>query len=357
MMRSNRARYFSESLKEANKIGIIGGGAMAEAIIRAIIRSGHYEPNSITVSDLNKARRAQLTEEYGVKTVESALEAAQKGGNIILLAVKPQNMKEVSDALDELQWNEDMILLSILAGVNMKSLKDSFPNCTNFVRSMPNTPASIEEGMSVWYSSTKDHLEKESEPWQLSIGLDDMIKATEILTIANSGNDVKKKLELKKKKNNSNTENKTIDDNKKEQMKVIFRSMGADIEASNEQYIDMATAISGSGPAYVFLLTESLIDSAVHLGFPRDMATKLVTHTIRGSASIALKQASSSSTDNMSTLRYKVSSPGGTTASAVYELEKGNFRTVITDAVWAAYRRCLELGEKNPNIGPGRNTF
>ena len=149
----------------------------------------------------------------------------------------------------------------------------------------------------------------------------------------------------------------------------LLATMGMELEVSTEPYLDMATAISGSGPAYIYLLTESLIDAGVHLGFPRDTAVKLVTQTIRGSSSLALQSmhdhaatavnanSSSGNGNGLHDLRYMVTSPGGTTASALYEMERGGFRTIMSDAVWAAYRRSLELGEKNSNIGPGRNKF
>jgi pyrroline-5-carboxylate reductase len=137
-----------------------------------------------------------------------------------------------------------------------------------------------------------------------------------------------------------------------EKARVILEAMGQQIEVTDESYLDMATAISGSGPAYIYLVMESLIDAAVHIGFPRDVAGKLVTQTIKGSAAYA-----QSSEANLSQLRYDVTSPGGTTASAVYTLERGGFRNVCGDAVWSAYRRALELGGNNPNVGPGRNSF
>ena len=134
--------------------------------------------------------------------------------------------------------------------------------------------------------------------------------------------------------------------------------MGEELEVTSESYLDMATAISGSGPAYIYLLTESLVDAAVHLGLTRDIAAKLVLHTIRGSIGLAMKPNDTEKHHrDLHLLRYDVTSPGGTTASALYELERGNFRTVMSDAVWAAYRRSLELGEVNSNIGPGRNKF
>jgi pyrroline-5-carboxylate reductase len=100
------------------------------------------------------------------------------------------------------------------------------------------------------------------------------------------------------------------------------------------------------------LTMESMIDAAVHMGFPRDMATRLAINTIRGTASLALQ-----SEEPLTVLRNNVTSPGGTTASALYALERGGHRTVIADAIWAAYRRARELGGKDPNVGPGRNSW
>jgi len=118
----------------------------------------------------------------------------------------------------------------------------------------------------------------------------------------------------------------------------------------DESYIDMATSISGSGPAYIFMLMEAMVDAGVHMGFPRDKATTLVYHTMLGSTLYAMDSA-----EHPAILRNRVTSPGGTTASALYELENGRFRTVIKDAMWACYRRSLEMGNHDSNVGPGRN--
>jgi pyrroline-5-carboxylate reductase len=112
----------------------------------------------------------------------------------------------------------------------------------------------------------------------------------------------------------------------------------------------MATSISGSGPAYIFMLMEAMIDAGVHMGFPRDKATTLVYHTLLGSTLFAMETG-----EHPAILRNNVTSPSGTTASALYELENGRFRTVIKDAMWACYRRSLEMGGKDPNVGPGRS--
>lgn len=117
----------------------------------------------------------------------------------------------------------------------------------------------------------------------------------------------------------------------------------------DESFIDMSTSISGSGPAYIFLLMESMIDAGVHMGFPREQASTLVYHTMLGSTLYAMEQKT-----HPAILRNRVTSPSGTTASALYELENGGFRTVIKDAMWACYRRSLEMGNHDSNVGPGR---
>lgn len=123
------------------------------------------------------------------------------------------------------------------------------------------------------------------------------------------------------------------------------------IFVDDEDFIDMSTSISGSGPAYIFLLMESMIDAGVHMGFSRETATTLVHHTILGSTLYAMETG-----EHPAVLRNSVTSPAGTTASALYELENGRFRTVIKDAIWACYRRSLEMGGNDSNVGPGRNT-
>jgi len=116
-----------------------------------------------------------------------------------------------------------------------------------------------------------------------------------------------------------------------------------------ENQVDMSTAISGSGPAYIFNLMEDMIDAGVHMGFPRDKATKLVYHTLLGSTLYAMETG-----EHPAILRNNVTSPNGTTASAIYELESGGFRTCVKDAMWACYRRSLEMGGHESNVGPGR---
>ena len=118
---------------------------------------------------------------------------------------------------------------------------------------------------------------------------------------------------------------------------------------AEENYLDMATALVGSGPAYVFMFMEAMIDTGVQLGFPREVATKLVLQTVAGSTAYALESGA-----HVATLRNDITSPGGTTAAALYSAERGGFRTTVSDSIWAAYRRSLELGGRDSNVGPGR---
>ncbi len=166
---------------------------------------------------------------------------------------------------------------------------------TKVARSMPNTPAQIGKGMTVWCCTP-------------NIETEERHKITQILS-----------------------------------------SFGKQIYVDDEDFIDISTSISGSGPAYVFMLMEAMIDAGVHMGFSRKTATTLVHETILGSTLYAMETG-----EHPVILRNSVTSPAGTTASAIYELENGKFRTVIKNAIWACYRRSLEMGDKDSNVGPGR---
>lgn len=268
---------------------------MAEAILNALHTRRIQKMTDVLVCDPNIERLGYLREKYlGLKTTEKLDKL--KGSDVVILAVKPQHTQHVSDSLGDDSLGGSL-LLSIVAGATLNTLKQQF-RTDRVIRSMPNTPASILEGITVWTATAQ------STPEQV------------------------------------------------QKAQVLLSAMGEQIQVSDESYLDMATAISGSGPAYIFLVMEALTDAAVHIGFPRDIAVKLVTQTIKGSAAYAQQSGTS-----VSELRYNVTSPGGTTASAIYSLERGGFRTVCSDAVWSAYRRALELGGNNPNVGPDRNKF
>ena len=141
-----------------------------------------------------------------------------------------------------------------------------------------------------------------------------------------------------------------ITDEQRARTRALLGSFGEEIFVADESYLDMATALSGSGPAYVLMLTEAWIETGVQMGFPRDIATRLVQQTLRGTAEYMRESG-----DHPAMLRNDITSPGGTTAAAIYALERGAFRTVVADGIWAAYRRSLELGELDSNVGPGRS--
>lgn len=288
----------------ADKLCILGGGNMAEAIVSSLYTTKNQPMSTITVVDKDQVKLRNLEKMFGVRTSLSARESVD-GADLILLSIKPQNIDVVSEELSAFDFGEkNTLLLSIVAGCSVQVLSDAFPTCERIIRTMPNTASAVLEGITIWYPHQHHQAGRR-------IPEEDLVRAQRLLS-----------------------------------------SFGEEVLVNDESFLDMGTAISGSGPAYVFLMAECLIDAGVHLGFPRAIAEKLALSTIRGSTSYAMR-----SPESLSELRYKVTSPGGTTASALYELEKGKFRTVLTDAVWAAHRRARELGEKNPNVGPGRTTF
>jgi pyrroline-5-carboxylate reductase len=139
----------------------------------------------------------------------------------------------------------------------------------------------------------------------------------------------------------------SVSEGQKETARAILSALGEEIFVEDENYLDMATALSGTGPAYVFLFMEALIDAGVHMGFPRRIAEQLVVQTLRGSVDYYQKAE-----HHPAGLRNQVTSPGGTSAEALYYLEKAGFRTAISRAVWAAYQRSLELGKEKPGHIP-----
>ena len=267
------------------KIVFIGPGVMAEAIIAGLLRQKLAKPENITASGPRTERGEQLQKKYGIKATTDNISAVSHA-DVVVLSVKPQRLSEVMKGLKGIRL--DALVLSIIAGANIRKISTGIKH-KSVVRSMPNTPGQIGEGITVWTSS------KEVTPEQ------------------------------------------------QETARAILGALGDEVYVADESYLDMATALSGSGPAYVFLFTEALIDAGVHMGFPRRIAEQLVLQTIKGSVSY-YHQAER----HPATLRNQVTSPGGTSAEALYYLEKAGFRTAISRAVWAAYQRSLELGKEKP---------
>jgi pyrroline-5-carboxylate reductase len=263
------------------RVGIIGAGAMAEAMVGGLIARGGVQ---IVASHPRPERRELLAERYAIHAVAANADAA-RGAEIVVLAVKPQMLRRVMDELAT-ELDDEQVVLSIVAGATLGTLSVGL-NHAAVVRSMPNTPAQIRRGITVWAASSACSSRQH--------GL----------------------------------------------AQAVLSALGDERQVADEEFVAMATALSGTGPTYLFAVMEALIDAGVHMGFPRGLAHDLVVATLVGSSEYAQQ-----SELHPAQLRNAVTSPGGTSAAAIYELEKGRLRTVLSDAVWAAYRRTQELGAR-----------
>ena len=266
------------------KLTFIGGGAMAEAIIKGVLSSSLAKPAEIYVGEIAEERRKYLTESYGILGSESNVEAVRES-ELVILAIKPQNLVEVASEVKGMLTSRQTVL-SIIAGTRLSKLVDCLGH-HSVIRVMPNTPAQIGAGMSLWFCSA-------------SVGDEMAAKA-----------------------------------------QTILKTLGDEIRVHDESYLDMGTALSASGPAYVFMFIEALIDAGVYLGMPRPMAVRLTLQTVLGSARLAQESGK-----HPAELRDMVASPGGTTVEGLLALEEGEFRSTVINAVLAAYEKSLVLGEE-----------
>ena len=279
------------------QLSFIGSGVMAEAMIAGLLRQGLVVPSQIVGSHPRLARRDELHEKYAINVVESNLEAAtfnrstqettndSSTDSIIVLAVKPQRL---SGILNELKgaFKPGQLVLSIVAGAKLESLAGELMH-SSIVRAMPNTPAQIGQGMTAW-TATED-----------------------------------------------------VSEAKRLQVRTMLGALGREMHVENERMIDMSTALSATGPTYIFMMMESLVDAGVHMGFSRHVSQELVLQTMLGSVLFAMESGK-----HPAELRNMVTSPGGTSAEAIYQMEKGSLRTVLSKAVYAAYKRAVSLGQK-----------
>lgn len=263
-------------------IAFIGTGAMGEAMIGGLLRHKLVEPEAITAADLHPARLDEVKRLFGVRTTADNRAAVRKA-RIVVLSVKPQVLSTVCADLSSV-LRPSTLVVSIVAGARISSMAAGL-NHEAIVRTMPNTPAQIGEGMTVWTATD------------------------------------------------------AVSEKQREQAGAILGALGKQLFVRDESFLDKATAVSGSGPAYVFMLMEALIDAAVHLGWSRNDAKDMVIQTVRGSAMFAER-----SPVHPAEMRNMVTSPGGTTADAIYQLDKGGFRTVLSKAVMAAHQRSVALG-------------
>lgn len=271
-------------------VGFIGSGVMAEAMIKGLLNEKLLPAQQIIAADPREAHVKELAAKYGLKGTTDNDEAAE-ASDILVLSVKPQVLTEVMPEIRH-GAHTSKLVLSIIAGAKIKTIAEGVANAS-IVRAMPNTPAQIGQGITVWTATAE------------------------------------------------------VEQAQREQAKALIGALGQQIFVDDERYLDMATALSGTGPAYVFMFMESLIDAGVHMGFSRRDSEQLVLQTMRGSIEYAEKSGL-----HPAQLRNQVTSPGGTSAEAIYHLEKGGLRTVISRAVWAAYQRSVALGGGTPIRNP-----
>ncbi|MSQ40734.1 MAG: pyrroline-5-carboxylate reductase [Dehalococcoidia bacterium] len=267
------------------KLAFLGGGTMAEAIITGVLKHRLAKPSDITVGEPMAPRREYLHERYAVVPTAHNAEAIA-GASLVVLAVKPQVVPEVMSHLRGV-LRADQTVLSIVAGARMGALQKGLQHQA-VIRVMPNTPAQVGAGMSVWTASP------------------------------------------------------AVSQPVREEARSVLQALGEEVYVADEHLLDMATAINGSGPAYVFKFIEALIDAGVYLGMPRDTARQLVLQTVLGSA-LMMKTTGKHPAE----LQNMVTSPGGTTAEALLVLESRGFDAALIHAVKAAYEKSKALGEES----------
>lgn len=272
------------------KLAFIGCGVMAESIIKGLLRKNLVAATDISASHPRKSRRDELNEEYKINVFEGNANAAASvndaDNSIVVLCVKPQRIDGVLEDLSEIV-SPNQLVLSIVAGTTIETISDAL-GINKVGRTMPNTPSQIGHGITAWTCTNE------------------------------------------------------VSENEKEQIKSLLTALGKELYVENENMIDMATSLSATGPTYIFLVMEALTDAGVHLGFSRDMSKELVQEMILGSVLFAME-----SDLHPAELRNMVTSPGGTSADAIYQMEKGGLRTVLSKSVFAAYQKAVELGKKD----------
>ena len=268
----------------SKRLAFIGGGNMAEALLRGILAANRMRPEDILVTDVRDERLGYLKTAYRI-AVSSDNAAAARQAETVLLAVKPQHM---DGALAELKGavGETQLLISIAAGISTATIAAPFPYPVRVVRVMPNTPALVLEGVSA---------------------------------LARGRHATAQDLET---------------------ARQLFEAVGK-VVVVDESLMDAVTGLSGSGPAYVFLIIEALADAGVKVGLPRDVSLALAAQTVRGSARLVLETGK-----HPGELKDMVASPGGTTIAGLHALEQGAVRAALINAVEAAMRRSQELGKR-----------
>jgi len=266
------------------KIGFIGGGVMAEAFILGLAKNKTFLPQNMLVNDVAEERMAQLAAQYGIVPCPDSQEMVRQC-DVVLLAVKPQNVAEALQPLGDV-FTADKLLISIAAGVSLAALAKHLPPDVGIARVMTNTPCLIGKGVS---------------------------------TVAFTKN---------------------IQPQQKEMATNILKTVGT-VHLVREKYMNAITGLSGSGPAYIYLVIEALSDAGVRAGLPRDLSLQLSVETLIGSAAMVQEINL-----HPAILKEKVTTPAGTTISALHVLERAGIRVAFMDAVMAATNRAAELGSE-----------
>lgn len=271
------------------KLAFIGCGVMAESMIAGLLRKELVCADQIVATHPRENRRRELNENYKIEVFENNAKAVENirenADSMIVLCVKPQRIKSVLDELSGVV-TPNQLVASIIAGAKIETISEALNN-QKIVRAMPNTPSQIGAGITAWTCTDK------------------------------------------------------VSDAEKAQIKSLLTALGKELHVETENMIDMATSLSATGPTYIFMVMEALTDAGVHLGFSREMSKELVQATMLGSVKFAIE-----SHKHPAELRNMVTSPGGTSADAIYQMEKGGLRTVLSKAVYSAYQRAVALGEK-----------
>lgn len=264
------------------KLGLIGCGFMGEAMLSATLARKVIAPEDVHVAEINDERCSIVNGQYGVRTTSDIAKAID-GADLVVFAIKPQEFDAAAHSLVG-KFHRDQTIMSIMAGVPIDRIARALTHA-GIVRVMPNTPAAVGEGMSMWTATAE------------------------------------------------------VDEAARSQVGAILSAMGREVYVDDEKYLDMATALSGSGPGFIFMLIEAFIDAGVHVGLKRNVAEMLALQTFIGSARYA-----EATGKHPAQLRNEVTSPAGTTAAGLMALENAGVRGAIIDAIEAAYNRSRELG-------------
>lgn len=265
-------------------IGFIGAGNMGKAMMGGIVHSKLVDPEKVIVSDRDEKGLNFVSKEYGVRTTIGNKEMA-KEADILILAVKPNIYDFIIDEIKDIV-KKDVIIVTIAAGKDISGMESSFGRKIKIVRAMPNTPALVGEGMT---------------------------------SICSNG---------------------AIDEEEMKEVLSIFESFGK-VEIVSEELMNAVTSVSGSSPAYVFMLIEAMADAAVLDGVPRDQAYKMAAQAVLGSAKMVLETGK-----HPGELKDMVCSPGGTTIEAVATLEKTGFRASVISAMKSCTKKANEMTKK-----------